>query len=119
MEKIDLWVIKPSTLYEIRQWERSNLPHYAKEVGYQLFLELARHGGINQDTLKSFYLSMPYSESTVRLLLRQLEEDGWIKCSRQASDNRSRQIDITAKFVEKQQEWLGAVTEILNRNMGI
>lgn len=118
MERLDPWVIDPSTLYEIRQWERSNLPHCGKEVGYLLFLELARHGGINRDALKSFYLSIPYAESTIRLLLRQLEIDGWVEASRVVTDKRSRQVDLTPKFVEKQQEWLGAVTEIMNRNRG-
>lgn len=113
MERIDPYDIKPSTLYKVRQWERSNLPHYGKEVGYLLFLELARHGGISQDTLKSFYLSMPYSESTVRLILRQLEADGWIEAPRVVTDKRSRQIDLTQKFIDKQEEWIRAIKDIL------
>ena len=78
-----------------------------------LFLELARHGGIDRDTLKSFYLSMPYAESTVRLLLRQLEVDGWIEASQVPTDRRARQIDLTQKFIEKQQEWMRAIEKIL------
>ncbi len=63
-----------------------------------MFLELAKSGGINSDTLKSFYLSMPYAESTIRHLLRQLEIDGWVEVSRVVTDKRSRQIDLTPKL---------------------
>ena len=60
-------------LHSIRHWEKQNLPHYGKEVGYLLFLELATFNGIKSEALKAFYLSMPCAESTVRLLLRMIQ----------------------------------------------
>ena len=81
-----------------------------------LFLELAKSEGVSIDTLKSFYLSMPYAESTVRLLIRNLESDGWVHVSRQESDKRIRKFLLTEKFHEKQDEWLKTIDHILSEN---
>jgi len=115
MGKQASYSVSQAALHSVRQWERQNLPLYGKDVGYLLFLELAKYGGITSDKLKSFYLSMPYAESTVRLLLRQLEADGWVQTSQVPHDKRSRQIELTPKFLEKQEEWLEAVQDILRQ----
>lgn len=108
--------VNAQKLHSVRHWERLNLPHYGKEVGYLLFLELAKSEGVSIDTLKSFYLSMPYAESTVRLLLRDLESDGWIRVSRQESDKRIRKFLLTEKFNEKQNEWIKTIDRILSES---
>ena len=108
------YIINAHKLHSVRHWERLNLPHYGKEVGYLMFLELAKSGGVSADTLKSFYLSMPYAESTVRLLIRHLENDGWIQIARQESDNRIRKFLLTEKFQSKQDEWIRTVEQILS-----
>jgi DNA-binding MarR family transcriptional regulator len=106
--------VTPHHLYKLRRWERQNLPHYGKEAGYLLFLEMARSGGLSSEMLKEFYLSMPYAESTMRLLFRNLESDGWIEMPRNEEDKRVRRFILTDKFISKRDEWLTAVSLILS-----
>lgn len=79
-----------------------------------LFLELAKTGCESTDILKEFYLSMPYAESTIRLLFRNLESDGWIEMPRNQDDKRVRQFVLTEKFHQKREEWLLEVSKILS-----
>lgn len=106
--------VRPHHLHTLRHWERHNLPHYGKEAGYLIFLELAKAEGASAEMLKEFYLSMPYAESTMRLLFRNLESDGWIEMPRRHEDKRVRQFVLTEKFYQKRDEWLMAATEILS-----
>lgn len=100
-------------LHALRHWERRNLPHYGKEAGYFLFLELARAEGANMEALKEFYLSMPFSESTMRLLFRNLESDGWLEMPRKSVDRRIKEFVLTDKFHRKKEEWIKAADSIL------
>ena len=106
--------VTPHHLHKLRHWERHNLPHYGKEAGYQIFLELAKSEGFSSDMLKAFYLSMPYAESTMRLLFRSLESDGWIEMPRNEEDQRVRRFVLTDKFINKRDEWLTAVSLIMS-----
>lgn len=106
--------IAPLHMHRLRHWERKNLPHYGKEAGYLLFLELSKAGGASTEMLKEFYLSMPYAESTMRLLFRNLENDGWIEMPRNEVDKRVRRFVLTDKFLQKQAEWLKTVELILS-----
>ncbi len=97
---------KINRLKRIRVWERSNLPIYGSDAGYALLLELASLEASDGVTLKRLYLSMPYAESTIRLLFRNLEEDGWIELPKGHVDQRFRSFIPTEKFHRKVDEWL-------------
>lgn len=90
-----------------------NLPHYGKEAGYLLFLELAKAECKRPDALKEFYLSMPFSESTLRLLFRNLESDGWLEMPRKGGDRRIKYFVLTDKFHRKKEEWIRVAEAIL------
>ncbi len=49
---------------------------------------------------------MSCAESTTRLLLRQLESDGWIHLSRDAQDQRIKEFQPTEKFNALVIDWL-------------
>jgi DNA-binding MarR family transcriptional regulator len=100
-------------LHALRHWERENLPHYGKEAGYALFLELAKADSDRLEALKEFYLSLPYSESTLRQLFRHLESDGWLEMPRKGVDRRIKHFVLTDKFHRKKDEWLKVVESIL------
>ncbi len=89
---------------QIREWEQTHLPTYGSHAGHSLFLELASSSG--HKTLKEIYLSMSCAESTTRLLLRQLESDGWIHLSRDAQDQRIKEFQPTEKFNALVIDWL-------------
>lgn len=89
---------------QIREWEEAHLPTYGTQAGHCLFLELACTG--ERKTLKEIYLSMPSAESTTRLLLRNLESDGWIQLTPDAQDQRFREFQPTEKFNALVLEWL-------------
>jgi hypothetical protein len=46
--------VRPHHLHKLRHWERHNLPHYGKEAGYLIFLELAKAEGASAEMLKEF-----------------------------------------------------------------
>lgn len=110
-------LVTPEHLHSIRHWERENLPHYGKEAGYLLFLELAKGNANDLEVLKKFYLSMPYAESTIRLLIRNLEIDGWVQMPRKDSDKRFRQFNVTDKFEKVKHDWLLEVESTLIPNI--
>lgn len=89
---------------QIREWEETHLPIYGSQAGRSLFLELASSKG--GKTLKEIYLSLPCAESTARLLLRNLESDGWIRLSRDAKDERLKELQPTEKFNALVIAWL-------------
>jgi DNA-binding MarR family transcriptional regulator len=98
-------------LKRIRVWEKSNLPTYGTDAGYALLLELASLEDGSDITLKGLYLSIPYAESTIRLLFRNLEEDGWIELPKDRVDQRFRSFVPTEKFNKKVDEWLNQVAD--------
>lgn len=63
--------------------------------------------------LKEFYLSMPFAESTVRLLLRDLENDGWIEMQSLDKDKRIKGFLLTDKFCHLRDEWLQEIRSII------
>ncbi|MEY4713137.1 MAG: hypothetical protein RIS88_2587 [Pseudomonadota bacterium] len=97
---------------QIREWEETHLPTYGSHAGRSLFLELASSNG--RKTLKEIYLSMSCAESTTRLLLRNLESDGWIHLLRDAQDQRLKELQPTEKFNALVIEWLRFVVPRLN-----
>ena len=101
-------------LHRFRHWERSNLPISSGEAAYLLFLRLATEETTYSGSLKELYLSMPYAESTVRLLFRELEQGGWIEVPRKEADKRARTFVLSEKFHSKREEWLDAANRILN-----
>lgn len=102
---------KINKLKRIRVWEKSNLPTYGTDAGYALLLELASLEDGSDITLKGLYLSVPYAESTIRLLFRNLEEDGWIELPKDRVDQRFRSFVPTEKFHRKVDEWLDQVAD--------
>ena len=82
-----------------------------------LFLELSNAGGASNEMLKEFYLSMPYAESTMRLLFRNMESDGWIEMPSNVADKRVRQFVLTDKFHQKRDEWLRVASDILSTTL--
>ena len=56
---------------------------------------------------------MSCAESTTRLLLRNLESDGWIRLFRDAKDQRLKEFEPTEKFNRVVMEWLRVVVPLL------
>jgi len=94
-----------NTLRQLREWEDSNLPTYGSEAGYVLLMYLACLETSKEVILKSIYLSIPYAESTIRLLIRNLEDDGYIVMPKDQEDNRFRVLLPTPKFQNLVENW--------------
>lgn len=91
---------------ELRTWERKHLPISRTNAGYHLFLFLS-HSVLSDEgaRLKNIYHSLPFSEKTLRLLLRELESDGWIQMPNKSNDPRYKEIIPTAKFNNVLKSW--------------
>lgn len=90
----------------INQWEKVNLPIFGTMAGYELFLQLAELPVNTYKPLKEIYLSMNCAKSTTRLLLRNLESEGWIILPRQGKDERFKSFSLTDKFLSRIDDWL-------------
>jgi hypothetical protein len=92
---------------DLHAWEKINFPLVKTNAGYELLICISitamKHEEIR---LKNIYYSLPYSEKTLRLLLRDLENNGWIAIVGKAKDMRYREITLTKKFLNFLDSWL-------------
>lgn len=95
----------------LRIWELQNLPVYGTLLGYAVFLELSTLNPDEIHSLKKFYLKMPATESTVRIHLRKMQQDGWIEVNRKDGDERTRELVLTDKFIKIRDEWFNLVAK--------
>ena len=88
------------SMYELRTWERIHLPISNTNAGYHLFLYLSHLLFKEEESirLKNIYYSLPFSEKTLRLLLRELEQYGWIEMPNKLTDPRQKYIIPTKKI---------------------
>ncbi len=101
-------------MLRLREWEWVNLPTYGTTAGYALFLKLACLPPAGAISLKNMYLSMPCSESTTRLLFRNLERDGLIYLPRDRLDQRFREFQLTSKFQTVLTDWTQFIGTVLS-----
>lgn len=93
-------------LNQLRTWERENLPICRTNAGYHLFLHLSHSILGNEGVrLKNICHSLPFSEKTLRLLLRELESSGWIEMPNKTDDFRHKDIIPTAKLKSVLESW--------------
>lgn len=97
---IDRYKEQIKLLEQLRNWESLNLPIVSTNAGYQLMFYLLKTYAINQEEikLKNIYYSLPFSEKTLRLLLRSLESGSWIDMSKKKTDARFRDVQIRNKL---------------------
>lgn len=105
MPKFDRFLLV-QRIRNINHWEKVNLPIFGTMAGYELFLQLAELPVNTHKPLKEIYLSMNCAESTTRLLLRNLESEGWIILPRQGKDERFKSFSLTDKFLSRIDDWL-------------
>ena len=99
----------------LRRWEMENLPSNGSHLGFELFMTLVleaatrNHQGV---MLKHLYLRLPFSEKVLRLHIRRLENEGWIKIEKSSGDIRSsnvllshRSLDLIDGYMNAIQRW--------------
>ena len=101
------------SLEKLRIWERKNLPLCRTISGYDLFMTLVSSPVHKEIKLKNIYNSLPYSEKTLRTLLKDLESDGWITMPKKYKDKRVRVINLTEKFHDKISSWKMMIEQII------
>lgn len=91
----------------LHAWEKIYFPFVRTNAGYELFIYISITAMRQEEIrLKNIYYSLPYSEKTIRLLLRDLEDDGWINIIGKVRDMRYREITLTNKFLQGLDLWL-------------
>lgn len=105
-------------LHQLRSWERDNLPISKTTAGYHLFLYLSRMIVCENESirLKNIYHSLPFSERTLRLLLRELESDGWIEMPDKSNDQRHKDIVATHKLNMILESWSSQIDSCFDRS---
>lgn len=111
MNGLDKKKYRIELLYELRLWERNNLPISKTNAGYHLILLLSKSilNDGDEIRLKNIYHSLPFSEKTLRLLLRELEDGGWIEMPYKISDPRHKDIMPTPKLNTILKTWISQV----------
>lgn len=99
---------KIKQLEDLYEWEQSNLPIVTTNSGYKLLFYIFKTNFINDEEirLKNIYYSLPYSEKTLRLLLRELEKSKWIEISKKNKDARYRDVIVKRELLELMELWL-------------
>lgn len=101
---------------DLHLWEKASLPFVKSNAGYELFFQISIAAIEKKDVrLKNIYHSLPYSEKTLRLVLRELEDDGWIKLSKKERDMRYREMTITPKFFYILNSWMEKIEQLAEK----
>jgi len=100
------------SLQKLRLWEREHLPFCRTNKGYEIFLRLTNEIMNVEPRLKNIYSALPYSEVTIRVLLKHLETDGWIEFPNKKSDLRLKDILATEKFNQVFFQWINEIDSI-------
>ena len=94
-------------LIDIRAWQKANLPIYGSLIGLDLVLFLARsHYQLSPYSLKDVFHSLKYSEGALRIFIRRLERDGWIRLETSPGDRRNKKIVIDPRLIALVNEYI-------------
>lgn len=107
--------------------------HHINDVSKRLFC--GRHQSLSQSMiiwlalnylgkeprpLKTAHLSLPYSERSIRLYLRVLQNDGWIEITTSKKDKRLKNLKLTNKFINAFQKYylihIKYLSDLLDQN---
>lgn len=79
----------------IRAWQDANMPIYGSLIGFDLILFLSRSRyAASPYSLKDVFHSLKYSEGALRIFIRRLERDGWVRLETWPGDRRNKKIII-------------------------
>lgn len=85
---------------QVRQWQDAHLPIYGSFIGLDLIVFLSRSQANNTPySLKDVFHSLRYSEGALRIFIRRLEKDGWIRLETWPGDRRNKKIIINENLI--------------------
>ena len=87
-------------LFKLREWESENLPLCHSSIGQSVFRYIAQcHLQGFTPSVKELVNDLPsFSRGGIRLQLKKLELDGWIKQTNGMADARNRHITATPQL---------------------
>lgn len=98
---------------EVRQWQDANLPIYGSFIGLDLIIFLSKSQVKNTPySLKDVFHSLRYSEGALRIFIRRLEKDGWIRLETWPGDRRNKKIIVNENLIAAINEFFLLVTNI-------
>jgi hypothetical protein len=102
---------------EVRQWQDANLPIYGSFIGLDLIIFLSRSQVKNTPySLKDVFHSLRYSEGALRIFIRRLEKDGWIRLETWPGDRRNKKIIVNENLITAIDEFLHLIVNINARS---
>lgn len=101
----------------IRRWQDANMPIYGSFIGLDLvlFLSRSRHNAAPY-SLKDVFLSLRYSEGALRIFIRRLEKDGWIKLETWPGDRRNKKIIVHDRLIAVVDVYLSLLSDLSSKN---
>lgn len=101
----------------IRHWQDANMPIYGSFIGLDLVLLLSRsrHNSAPY-SLKDIFHSLRYSEGALRIFIRRLEKDGWIKLETWPGDRRNKKIIVNDKLFGIVDSYLSLLSNLARKS---
>jgi hypothetical protein len=98
---------------EVRQWQDANLPIYGSFIGLDLIIFLSKSQVKNTPySLKDVFHSLRYSEGALRIFIRRLEKDGWIRLETWPGDRRNKKIIVNENLITAIDEFFHLIVNI-------
>lgn len=97
----------------VRRWQDLNLPIYGSFIGFDLILFLSRSRLKNTPySLKDVFHSLRYSEGALRIFIRRLEKDGWIRLETWPGDRRNKKIIVNDNLLHTMERFFDLISAI-------
>lgn len=97
----------------LRQWQDANLPIYGSFIGLDLVLLLSRSRYQNSPySLKDVFHSLRFSEGALRIFIRRLEKDGWIRLETWPGDRRNKKIIVEEALILAVEEYFQRLSKL-------
>lgn len=100
-------------LVNIRLWQDANLPVYGSFIGFDLVLFLSRSRFLSAPySLKDVFHSLRFSEGALRIFIRRLEKDGWIRLETWPGDRRNKKIIVEDALIDAVEDYFRRLAEL-------
>ena len=97
----------------LRSWQDEHMPIYGSFIGLDLILFLSRSRFTSSPySLKDVFHSLKYSEGALRIFIRRLEKDGWIRLETWPGDRRNKKIIIQDNLIKVIDEYFRHVKTV-------
>ena len=112
-------------MLELYEWELREIPFVSSVIGRHVYVCLARQilqspePEVSGQTLKSIFSSPNFTERAIRLKVREMEREGFLRIVSHESDRRARKLIATERLVAMVENHAEVLEKIMTRDFFI